>query len=118
MSDPILLRGILVGLLVGAGVFGHALRLVTLQGQPDAAGRRGVAVAAIVIYGVASALLLGSDSKAGLWVATVGPLLGLSSVLVLKAFGRSSGVDHFQIVLGVPQAVAIALASHLLRTLP
>lgn len=107
------------GLLVGAGVDGHALRIVTLRedGVPDG-GQRGryfVAISAIIFYSV-SALLVGAGSVvhpyvpvAGLVLSIVGPFIGVSSVLLLK-----QKVDLFQGVLGVPQFIAVFAAAWVL----
>jgi hypothetical protein len=98
-------RGLVVGLLLGAGVAGHVLRLVTLEPlSSGATGRHGVALVAIAIYSVA-ALLVGCDVSAGYWIAILGPVGGVTAVL---ATGNT--IDRFQVVLGVPQAIAGALS--------
>jgi hypothetical protein len=102
------LWGIITGLLVGAGVFGHALRLVTLASVEDMEGRRLVAVAGVILYGLASPLTL-MRHQAGLWIAILGPFAGVAGVLVVGKFP-----DTFQIVLGIPQFLAIGLGLWLL----
>jgi hypothetical protein len=110
MNDVALLQGILVGLLVGAGVFGHALRLVTLDfHDPDDRARIAVASFAIGLYAVAAGLVL-AGGPVGPMIAVGGPILGITAVVL--SGGR---VDMFQIVLGVPQVLAAVVAIVLLR---
>lgn len=118
------ITGLIAGILIGAGVGGHVLRLVVLydeyQFHADVAaafgmpattsvkGRALVALAAVALYSVAAVLvMLGQD--AGLWVALGGPLVGLAAVLALHA-----QVDSFQRALGVFQAIASVLAAYML----
>lgn len=91
------------GILFGAGVGGHALRLVVLEGGLGA--RHLVAGAACLLYGVA-ALLTFLEKKAGLWITVIGPMVGISAVLLAP----NASVDAFQITLGVFQAVATLIA--------
>jgi hypothetical protein len=109
------LWGLVSGLLFGAGVAGHALRLVVLgafgdPGAPPADGRHAVAAVAIALYGLALALTL-ARRRAGLWIAVLGPFVGATAVLVLP----SASIDAFQVVLGVPQFVAAGIGLWLLR---
>jgi hypothetical protein len=103
------LWGLVTGLLVGAGVFGHALRLVIL-GTDEFVGRHAVAGFAVLLYGVASAFAF-FRHRAGLWIAVLGPVGGITAVTL----SPNAHVDAFQIVLGVPQIMALALALYLLR---
>jgi len=91
------------GILFGAGVGGHALRLVTIEG--DFGVRSLIALAACLLYGVASALTF-FRKKLGLWVSVIGPAVGVSAVLLT----RDASVDAFQVVLGIFQAVATFLS--------
>ena len=98
------------GLLLGAGVGGHALRLVELSAAPvdGQLGRYFVAISAILLYGTAS-VLAGLGYHAGLWIAIIGPLIGVSAVLLLG--GR---VDSFQLALGVFQVIGAVVSAWLL----
>lgn len=100
-----MIPGIIAGLLLGSGVNGHALRLVTLAGDPDAKGRRFVATAACLIYGGAAISVI-AGSPVGYVVAIVGPVVGVTSVLALRA-----KVDRFQVVLGFGQVAAGLLSA-------
>jgi hypothetical protein len=97
------------GLLFGAGVGGHVLRLVELSQDPapfhEKRGRYFVAISAIVLYSIAS-ILTGLGYSAGLWIAIIGPLVGVSAVLIL-----GGKVDRFQIALGVFQAVGAVVSA-------
>jgi hypothetical protein len=105
-------HGFISGLLFGAGVGGHALRLVMLvqDGLPfqQQRGRYFVAISAIVFYSIAF-ILVALGWKSGLVLSIVGPLIGVSAVLLLK-----QKIDLFQIVLGVFQLVAVIGAIALL----
>ena len=98
--------GLISGLLIGAGVFGHALRLVILE--PTWGGRHNVAAFAIVLYSVSGILTL-FRNKLGLYIAIIGPLGGITAV---TALGKH--IDLFQFVLGIPQFMAIFLSIWLL----
>lgn len=91
------------GLLLGAGVGGHALRLVTLEG--DIGARHLVAGFACLLYGTAAALTW-AEKRSGLWISILGPVGGVTAVLLAPG----ANIDTFQIVLGVPQALATLLA--------
>lgn len=95
----------LAGLLLGAGVGGHALRLTE---TPLPAARRDIAVAAVVLYGVA-AIGAATQNPAGPLIAVVGPAIGVSAVLL-----TGYKIDRFQAVLGVFQALAAAIGAWLL----
>jgi len=97
------LWGVTCGLLFGAGVGGHALRLVTLDG--DFGPRFLVAGFACLLYAVAGSLAW-AEKKSGLWISILGPVGGVTAVLLAPG----ASIDTFQIVLGVPQAVATVLA--------
>lgn len=105
----------LSGLLVGAGVGGHALRIVVLREDPtpdeQQRGRYFVAISAVIFYSI-SAVLVGVGpllhpyvTFAGLVLSVVGPFIGVSAVLLLK-----QKIDLFQKVLGVPQFLAVLVA--------
>ena len=102
------LWGFVAGLLAGAGVFGHALRLVIL-GTGEIGARHFVAGFAVLLYAVAAALAF-TRHKAGLWVAILGPLGGITAVTLAP----SAHVDTFQVVLGIPQFVALGLSVYIL----
>ena len=104
------LWGLVTGLLVGAGIFGHALRLVIL-GVDKFTPRHAVAGFAIVLYGVASTLAF-FRQKSGLWIAVLGPLGGITAI----TFAPNAHIDTFQVVLGVPQCLALGLSLYLLRS--
>ena len=101
------LWGLTVGLLIGAGVFGHALRLVILEG--DWAARHNVAGFAVLLYGVA-ALFTYLRHKLGLYITILGPLGGMTAVTLAP----NASIDTFQFVLGIPQFMAIFLAAYIL----
>lgn len=98
-------QGALVGMLVGAGVCGHVLRLATTEPPENGrADRRLIALAGVLLYGVA-AVLTAVGAQVGPWLAIVGPAVGLSAVLLTR-----NEVDTFQIWLGVFQAGTAVLA--------
>lgn len=105
--------GAVAGLLWGASV-GHVLRLLELgwtwSGPLNAwTGRDGVACAAVVIYAVSS-VLAWLERREALWVSVLGPLGGLTAVILLP----TAHVDAFQVVLGGIQAVALVISAWLL----
>ena len=102
--------GLVSGLLIGAGVCGHALRLVTLGFADGFTARHAVAGFAVLLYAVAGALA-GGRHRAGLWIAILGPVCGLTAVTL----SPNAQVDAFQLTLGVPQMLALVLAAYLLR---
>lgn len=104
--NTVLWYGVLAGLLTGAGVGGHSLRLVTLEGSANE--RKWVAWSGIVLYAVASAAALFQHSL-GCWISILGPVVGITAVLV-----TGNKIDRFQIVLGVFQALAAIVAGALL----
>jgi hypothetical protein len=91
--------GFIAGLLFGAGVGGHALRLVTLDSMKGP--RAFIAWSAMAIYGLGALLCL-LEQVVGLYIAIVFPVVGISAVLLTK-----NKVDAFQLVLGVFQLVAL-----------
>lgn len=100
--------GLISGLQLGAGVGGHALRLVTLHHEP-LGFRQVVATGALIIYGAAFGLTL-RRHRAGLWIALIGPFVGVAAVVTVM----SEPPDAFQVVLGIPQLIAQVLAAWLL----
>jgi len=102
------LWGFVAGLLAGAGVGGHALRLVILSWD-EIGARHAVAGFAVLLYGVAATLTF-MRKRAGLWIAVLGPAGGVTAVTLAPR----ANIDAFQIVLGVPQVLAVALAVYLL----
>ncbi|MCZ7586230.1 MAG: hypothetical protein M5R36_24525 [Deltaproteobacteria bacterium] len=102
------LWGMTTGLLVGAGVGGHALRLVVL-GMSGIGARHAVAGFAVLLYGTAAALTF-MQRKAGLWIAVLGPLGGVTAVTLAPG----ASIDTFQVVLGVFQFLALGLSLYLL----
>ena len=106
MSDKF--YGFISGLLLGAGVGGHALRLVLL-GSEDFTARHFVALSAVFIYGVA-AFLAFLKNKAGLYIAIFGPLSGITMVTLAK----NAHIDTFQVVLGISQFIAMIFSVYVL----
>lgn len=100
--------GIVTGLLLGAGAFGHALRIVVLDNSAYS-DRHTVAIAAVVIYLTASILTF-FKNKIGLYIAIIGPLMGITAVTL----SPKAQIDLFQMVLGIPQFLAIFLSIVLL----
>lgn len=100
--------GIITGLLLGAGVFGHALRIVILDNSTFT-DRHSVALAAIGIY-LAATIFSFFKNKIGLYIAIIGPLIGITAV----TFSPKAQIDLFQMVLGIPQFLAIFLSIYLL----
>lgn len=80
----------------------HLLRLA--DNDPDPKSRVWVAVIALVLYSTVSALCA-SGLWAGLILSVVGPLGGLTAVLA-----TGNKVDRFQIILGIPQFIGVAVA--------
>ncbi len=103
--------GLVTGLLLGAGVFGHALRIVILDNS-SYTDRHTVAIAAVLIYLVASFFTF-YKHKVGLYIAIIGPLIGITAVTI----SPKAQIDLFQLVLGVPQFLAIFLSAYLLAKL-
>lgn len=101
--------GEITGLLIGAGVGGHALRVVVLSQDPipneKQKGRYALAICAMVFYSI-SAFLVHQEYMFGLIMSVIGPFLGLTTVLVFL----KDKVDLFQRVLGVFQALPVLLA--------
>jgi hypothetical protein len=102
------LWGFIAGLLLGAGAGGHALRLVVL-GMDTLTTRHYVAGFAVILYLVAG-LLVCLRRKAGLYIAILGPLGGITAVTL----SPQAQIDTFQVVLGIPQFLAIGLSVWLL----
>ena len=106
MKDKI--WGFTAGLLLAAGVFGHALRLVIL-GMDNIGPRHYVAGFAVLLY-LVTAILVFAKNKIGLWITILGPLGGITAV----SLSPNAQIDLFQIVLGIPQFLAIGCAFYLL----
>ena len=100
--------GLIAGLLIGAGLFGHALRLVIL-GMDSISPRHYVAGFAVLLYLIAG-LLVYCRKKIGLFIAILGPVGGITTV----ALSRNAHIDTFQIVLGIPQMLALVLSVYIL----
>lgn len=113
MHDQGKLFGAVSAILFAASV-GHVLRLLELgwtwsgPGR-ELMGRDYVALSAVVLYGVA-AVFVWLEQRWVLWVAAVGPVMGLLSVTLLP----EAAVDAFQIVLGLMQAAGVVGAVWLL----
>lgn len=107
--------GLTAGLLLGAGVGGHALRLVVLgtdfSNMSNIGSRHYVAGFAILLYLIAGLLTL-FKSKIGLWIAILGPLGGITAVTL----SPNAHIDLFQVVLGIPQFLAIGFSIYLLSS--
>ena len=98
------LWGFTAGVLFGAGVGGHCLRLLdTACGS----ARQYVAAIAVLVYALATALTA-CHSSWGLVLAMGGPPVGLTLVLATH-----NTVDRFQVVLGVFQLAAAVSAGFL-----
>ena len=106
MKDKI--WGFTAGLLLAAGVFGHALRLVVLI-MERVGPRHYVACFAIILY-LITAILVFFKNKIGLWLTILGPLGGITAV----SLSPNAHIDLFQIVLDIPQFLAIGCAVYLL----
>ena len=102
------LWGFIAGILIGAGVGGHALRLQIL-GLGEWIGRHTVAASAVVLYLVAG-ILVYFKKKLGLWITIIGPLIGITAVTL----SPMAQIDGFQLVLGIPQFLALFLSIYLL----
>jgi hypothetical protein len=100
--------GFVAGLLIGAGVFGHALRLVILESN-EITPRHYVAGFAVLLYSV-SGLLTYFRKKSGLYIAILGPVGGITAV----SLAPNAQIDTFQIVLGIPQMLAVVMAIYIL----
>lgn len=99
------IQGALVGMLVGAGVCGHLLRLITTEPPENGkADRHIIALAGVLLYSIA-AVLTAAGAHAGPWLAIGGPAVGLGAVLLTR-----NKVDMFQAVLGLFQVWTAVLA--------
>lgn len=107
MCDVEFWRGVVFGMLLGAGVTGHVLRVITAEDEQ----RRLIGGAGALLYGLA-AVLVACGAIAGYVVAIVGPMVGLTAVLLSK-----ERVDTFQLVLGVAQVVTALISGYLLALL-
>jgi len=107
-NDMNRLWGFIAGILIGAGVGGHALRLQIL-GFETWTGRHTVAAAAVFLYLVAG-ILVYLKKPLGLWITILGPLIGITAVTL----SPNAQIDGFQMVLGVPQFLALGLSVYLL----
>jgi hypothetical protein len=98
------------GILLGAGVGGHALRLVNLYEDPKALEKSRVFIAwsAVFIYGL-GALLTFFGCPAGLYIAIVFPIVGITAVTI-----TGYKIDTFQIVLGLFQILAAVVSVYIL----
>jgi hypothetical protein len=96
-----MIYGLIAGLLFGSGVGGHALRILTTT-DPT---RLFIAYAAMVIYFGGGVFCLMPNPIAGLVIAVLFPIVGVTAVIV-----TGHKVDKFQIVLGIPQVVAAVLS--------
>lgn len=105
--------GLVAGLLLGAGVGGHTLRLVVLgidfNNMSSITSRHYVAGFAILLYLIAGILTF-LKNKIGLWIAILGPLGGITAVTL----SPNAHIDLFQVILGIPQFLAIGLSMYLL----
>jgi hypothetical protein len=107
--DEQLLRGTILGLLLGAGVGGHALRIVTLDlTDPRSKSRKYIAVGAMVLYAIAAVQVF-FHYTSGSFLTIFGPVVGVTAVI-----GSGTKVDLFQLVLGVFQILAAVAAIALL----
>lgn len=100
--------GFVAGLLIGAGLFGHALRLVIL-GTEIITPRHYVAGFAVLLYLIAG-LLVYFRKKSGLYIAILGPVGGITAV----SLSPNAHIDTFQVVLGIPQMLAAVLSVYIL----
>jgi hypothetical protein len=100
--------GLVAGLLLGAGLFGHALRLVIL-GTDTISPRHYVAGFAVLLY-LVSGLLVYFKKKSGLYIAILGPVGGITAVTL----SPNAHIDTFQVVLGIPQMLALVLSVYIL----
>ena len=84
------------------------MRLVTLA-DTEIGSRHYVAGFAVLLY-LATAILVFAKNKIGLWITILGPLGGITAV----SLSPNAQIDLFQIVLGIPQFLAIGCAIYLL----
>lgn len=103
--------GLLIGLLICA-VDGHILRMLTLKKGEKT--RWFVAGAAVVIYSIAAIATCVQFAVEGVLIgpaiAVVFPIVGITTII----FNRSTSVDAFQIVLGIPQVAGMIIAALIL----
>lgn len=103
----------IAGLLLGAGVCGHALRLVT-EGNGfrfPQTPREWIAWCAIFIYGAATILCL-FGHPIGPLIAVIFPFVGITAVIV-----TGEGLDFFQLTLGIFQFIALIASLFLLTSI-
>lgn len=98
--------GVLIGNLVGSGIGGHALRLVTLG--PGLTTRHYIAWAGVALYAICTTLCV-LQLSAGFVLTILGPVVGISATLITK-----NKVDAFQVFLGLFQVVSMVFACILL----
>lgn len=91
-----------------AGVsIAHLLRFFLFD---DPMARKIIAGTAVVLYGL-TAVLLVREKLAGVWIAIIGPLVGVTLVLLTH-----NHVDAYQIGIGVSQFVGVGYGIRLLVT--
>lgn len=98
--------GMLIGNLIGSGVGGHALRLVSLG--PGLTSRHYIAWAGVLLYSICTVLVI-LQLSSGLVLTAFGPIVGLSATWLTK-----NKPDAFQLVLGMYQMVSVVIAVGLL----
>ncbi len=102
------LWGVILGLLIGANLGGHVLRL-TLLGFSTITQRHYIPLFALVLYGVAAVLVF-LKRKAGLWIALLAPLVGLLIISIVP----NLHLEPFQVAMGLIEFPAILCAAYLL----
>jgi hypothetical protein len=102
------LWGIVLGLLIGANLGGHILRL-TLLGFSPITPRHYIPIFALGLYFVAAVLVF-LKQKAGLWIALLAPLIGLIIISIVP----NLHLEPFQVAMGVIEFPAMLCAAYLL----
>jgi len=99
------LWGIVLGLLIGANLGGHILRL-TLLGFSPITPRHYIPIFALGLYFVAAVLVF-LKRKAGLWIALLAPLIGLIIISIVP----NLHLEPFQVAMGVIEFPAMLCAA-------
>lgn len=102
------LWGIVLGLLIGANLGGHVLRL-TLLGFSAITPRHYIPIFALVLYFVAAVLVF-LKQKVGLWIALLAPFVGLIIISIVP----NLHLEPFQVAMGVIEFPAVLCAAYLL----
>ena len=105
--------GALQGLMLGVAVLHAQQPIAVMTGDLDMTPKIWVAVGGAILYTLTLVGLLMRERWA-LLITTFGPAVGLTSVLAGGLLGLGTQVDTFQIMGGIPQVVALVIASRML----